>query len=372
MHMSYEFDAPQFIDFTNLENEEDESEKFFKNYVCPSSVKVKKKRLKLDNNDSTKPQAQVSTPVNRRCQRSFIGLSKYKTTPHPRGRSLKRLSTSNYHLPRFVDLDSKSLRKLRLKVPMEAVVKEVKKKRLRLNNVDSSKAQAQVSTPVNRRGRRSFGGVRKYKSTPHPKGRGLKRLSTSNDLPRFVGLSSKSLRKLRPKVPMEAVVKICKSGGDIDKVFKDPTTVKAPLTKVKELNGICKKSNDETKDDKKSSKRPLSQSRLAPKLPQAIKSEKVVKSTVPKPFKFATETRSSSRRQFEEKMLEKRIADEEKKNCMKELKAVRDKKDLVQFRKTLVHKPKPVKVGKPFEMKPHIKKPTIPVSPKLGVSRQLP
>ena len=86
---------------------------------------------------------------------------------------------SNY-LPRFADLDYKSLRKLRLKVPVEAVDKEVKK-RLRLDNVDSSKTQAQVSTPVDRPGLRSCGGVRKYKSTPHPKGS-------------FRGPSSKSLR----------------------------------------------------------------------------------------------------------------------------------------------------------------------------------
>ena len=122
MSMSYEFDAPQFIDFANLENEQDESEAFFKNYVCPcpSSIKVKKKRLKLDGEDSYK--AQVSTPVNRCNRSSFVGSRMYKSTPHPRSRGLKRLSRS-CGLPRFVELDSKSVRKFRSKAPMEAVVK---------------------------------------------------------------------------------------------------------------------------------------------------------------------------------------------------------------------------------------------------------
>jgi len=283
MSMSYEFDAPQFIDFANLENEEDESEAFFKNYVCPSSFKVKKKRLKLDNEDSYK---------------------------------------------------------------------------------------AQVSTPVNRCNRSSFVGSRKYKSTPHPKGRGLKRLSRSQGLPRFVELDSKSVRKFRSKAPTEAVVKVCKTGLTIDKALKDSTTVNAHLLKVKKLNS--KKRNDEANDDMKSSKRPSSQSRLASKLPQVIKSRNALQSTIPKPFTFATELRSSSRRQFEERMSKKLIADEDKKNRMKELNTVKEKQDLVNFRKTLVHKPIPMKVGKPFEKKPYLKKPTIPISPKLGLSRKGP
>ena len=117
MSISYEFDAPQYIDFSNLENVQNVSEYFFM-YLCMSifgSVKVKKKKLKLDNEEEESSKAQVSTPVSKCYRRSFVGLRKYRSTPYPRGRSLKRLSTSK-DLPRFRGLNTKCLRKLKPKV----------------------------------------------------------------------------------------------------------------------------------------------------------------------------------------------------------------------------------------------------------------
>ena len=95
MPMSYEFDAPQFVDFTNLSNEQDVSEDFFENYVMDSSQTkvVKKKMLKLGHEEFHKPL--VSTPVHRRYRRSFVGTGKYRVTPHPK--SLKRLASLRSH-----------------------------------------------------------------------------------------------------------------------------------------------------------------------------------------------------------------------------------------------------------------------------------
>ena len=359
MSFSYEFDAPQFFDFANVANELNDSDDFFNNYVYKSTAKVKKK-LKLGKEDTSK--ALISTPVNRNCRRIFGGLKKYKSSPHPNG--IKRLSTNNVLHSVVLNLKSRSLSKSRGNAaPMASVVK---KKKLKLGEEDTSKEL--VSTPVNRSCRRKFGGLRKYRSTPHPKG--IKRLSTNN-VPHSVrlNLKSSSLSKKGTAAPLAAVVKLSKNGIDIvDKVVKDSGVGTAHLLKVNKSDGNSKKLINECT----SSKGPIDQPQLASKIPRVLKSDKGFKSTVPKPFSFATESRSLARRRFDESISKKRIMNEAKNDRIKELNADKEKQELVQIRKTLVHKPIPVKGIRPFEKRPQLKKPTIPISPKLGLSRKRP
>ena len=159
---------------------------------------------------------------------------------------------------------------------------------------------------------------------------------------------------------------VCKSTVKVKKKLKlgkedtSKSLVSTPV-KVNKSDGNCKKLNNEST----SSKGPLDQPQLAPKIPRVLKSDKGFKSTVSKPFSFATESRILARRRFDESISKKRIKNEAKNDRIKELNADKEKQELV-------HKPIPVKGIRPFKKRPQLKKPTIPISPKLGLSRKLP
>ena len=313
MPMSYEFDAPQFVDFTNLSNEQDGSDDFFENYVmdsCRTKV-VKKKMLKLGHDEFHKPL--VLTSVHRRNRRSFVGARKYKSTPHPK--SLKRLASrrslaTRNNLPRCRQLQSQS--KMGSKSPTEVAFNKVAKRGLDVAKVRNSK---------------------------------------------FVDAFLHEVKKVDVK---------CKKR---DEIKAEEKARKMPLLQVNGLDDKCKKLDETTESKEKARKIPFIQSLSAPKCSQTIKSGKAI--TIPKPFSFATESRSTSRRIFDENIAKKLVAAEAKKKRNEELRASKEEEELVQLRKSLVHKPLPVKGIKPFEVKPQLKKPTVPISPKLGYSRKL-
>jgi len=91
--------------------------------------------------------------------------------------------------------------------------------------------------------------------------------------------------------------------------------------------------------------------------------------TIPEPFRLNTVQRAGEREQFEREKRQKEAVASEKREMERKIKEKELEDQLVEARKTLVHKAQPVRIYKPLEIKKSVKKVTQPVSPHLGVSR---
>ena len=91
--------------------------------------------------------------------------------------------------------------------------------------------------------------------------------------------------------------------------------------------------------------------------------------TVPKPFKLSTEIRAEERKVFEEKKKKENILHEELKKREKEREEMEQAAQISNYRKTLIHKPQPIKTFKRLEIKRSDKELTLPESPKFVPKR---
>ena len=95
------------------------------------------------------------------------------------------------------------------------------------------------------------------------------------------------------------------------------------------------------------------------------------RTTVPKPFYFATEARARFRQIHDGKVEGQRSHVAKLSIFNAERRLQEEQKALAKMRKILVHKAKPFVEVKPFQIKKSARKPTIPRSPKLGRSRRI-
>lgn len=91
--------------------------------------------------------------------------------------------------------------------------------------------------------------------------------------------------------------------------------------------------------------------------------------TVPRPFKLSTEIRAEERKVLEEKKKKEIILHEELKKREKEREEMEEAAQISTFRKTLIHKPQPIKTFKRLEIKRSVKELTLPESPKFAPKR---
>ena len=92
-------------------------------------------------------------------------------------------------------------------------------------------------------------------------------------------------------------------------------------------------------------------------------------STVPKPFKLSTEIRAEERKVLSERKKKENILQEELKKREKEQEEMEEAAQMSNYRKTLVHKPQPIKSFKRLEIKRSVKELTLPESPKFAPRR---
>ena len=91
--------------------------------------------------------------------------------------------------------------------------------------------------------------------------------------------------------------------------------------------------------------------------------------TVPRPFKLSTEIRAEERKVLEEKKKKENILHEELKKREKEREEMEQAAQISNYRKTLIHKPQPIKTFKRLEIKRSTKELTLPESPKFVPKR---
>ena len=92
--------------------------------------------------------------------------------------------------------------------------------------------------------------------------------------------------------------------------------------------------------------------------------------TVPKPFKLSTEVRAEERKVLEEKKKKENDLHEELKKREKEQEEKEQAAQIANYRKTLIHKPQPIKTFKRVEIKRSDKELTLPESPKFVPKRR--
>lgn len=91
--------------------------------------------------------------------------------------------------------------------------------------------------------------------------------------------------------------------------------------------------------------------------------------TVPRPFKLSTEIRAEERKVLEEKKKKENVLFEEMKKREKEREEMEQAAQISNYRKTLIHKPQPIKTFKKLEIKRSTKELTLPESPKFVPKR---